>query len=124
MGSSRLGNGRFGSREARPLFGWEVLRQHLDLWRQRALVQQEASEALDELVMFLRLEFSETQENKRKIKGLQELRLDPAGSRYLKNTQAQIELLESAKNCLQELIMKTRDSYRNYRYCIRNTKPL
>src|SRR6187200_2176948 len=28
----------------------EVLRQHLDLWRQRALVEQEAFEALDELI--------------------------------------------------------------------------
>jgi hypothetical protein len=32
------------------LFRWEVLRQHLDLGRQSALVEQEAFEALDELI--------------------------------------------------------------------------
>jgi hypothetical protein len=35
---------------AERLFRGEVLRQHLDLWRQRALVEQEAFEALDELI--------------------------------------------------------------------------
>ena len=36
--------------EATPLFWGEVLGQHIDLWRQRALVKQEACEALDGLI--------------------------------------------------------------------------
>lgn len=75
-------------------------------------------DVLDELVLFLKLEFREE-----KVKGESdpECRLDPGGLRYIDDDIAKAKRITEAEKRLYELIDTVRGVYKVYRACIRNS---
>ncbi|MFC1870858.1 hypothetical protein ACFLYF_00420 [Chloroflexota bacterium] len=73
---------------------------------------------LDELVIYLRLEFE--QEAKSKKQKDSEFRLSPSGLKYLRDDSAKVERIAVAENQLDEQIKAALNSYKAYRAGIRD----
>jgi len=73
---------------------------------------------LDDLVIYLRLEFEQGEKSKKKKDS--EFRLSPSGLRYLRDDETKVERIAEAESQLDKLINATRESYKDYRAGIRN----
>jgi len=88
---------------------------------QHSLIQRNQNRIvsnLDELLIFLKLEFREEDKSK---KGKEvECQLEPAGMWYLHNEADQVRKMTQAQDDLDKLLQSVRESFRAYRGSIRN----